>query len=45
MTPSQNSREQDSGDQTHFARIVTDKAAAGRIADLLGETLDPTPGN
>ncbi|ARP97933.1 50S ribosomal protein L11 methyltransferase [Pseudorhodoplanes sinuspersici] len=36
MTSSPESR-----DETSLARIVTDKATASRIADLLGETLDP----
>ena len=35
------SRNQVSRDETRFARIVTDKATASRIADLLGEILDP----
>jgi ribosomal protein L11 methyltransferase len=32
---------QDSHDETSLARIVADKATANRIADLLGEILDP----
>lgn len=32
---------QDNRDETSLARIVADKATASRIADLLGETLDP----
>ena len=41
MTSSQDSLDATSLDATSLARIVTDKATAGRIADLLGETLDP----
>ena len=51
MTPSQDSQAETrqvktrqvktNQDETNLARIVTDKATAGRIADLLGEILDP----